>query len=313
MKVKISIIIPAYNVAKYVGKTIESALNQTFTDYEVIVVNDGSKDDTGTICDTYAADNGKLRVINQENRGVTAARMNGVAHAKGEWVTFLDGDDQLPPDALTFLYKNTNNDIDVVSGICAHINTDGEILFCESSLGSGSISVVEYQKQICTSPKAHHGFLYRRELFKDIVVVSREVVNNEDQLLNLILASRIKGANCVNQIVHHYLERENSISHKAFPEQYWYFFFTYIEDNYKSFGIPRWMIDRYRLYRLLSLVRNEKELSLDLKQPLFNPLRDLEFSKSLGLRGNICLVLLKRPSSLLVSLLRFHPRSVITI
>lgn len=309
---KVSVIIPAYNVAPYIENTIKSVIKQTFDDFEVIAVDDGSKDNTGEICDQLCSIYSKLRVIHQENGGVSAARRHGLEKSKGEWIMFLDGDDILPSDSLSVLYAHTNKGVDIVNGVCAHIDNAGYILTCERPVGEGLIRAADYQKQLSMMPKAHHGFLYRRELFKNAPVVNREIVNNEDQLMNLIIASRIQNAYCVNKIVHHYLERDNSISHKVYPEKYWYYFFSYVEDNYNIFGIPKIVIDRYRLYRLLSLVRNEKELNIDFKLSTFKSLRELHFSKKWGIKGNLCLAFIKHPSSILLFVIRIHPSNFIS-
>ena len=126
-KIRISIVIPAYNVEGYIKKTIDSCLNQTFDDYEIIVVDDGSKDNTGAIIDKYATENRNFRAIHQENGGVMSARLKGVEHSQGEWITFLDGDDRLPKDSLKTLYSYVGNDIDIVWGVRAYVNDNNDI------------------------------------------------------------------------------------------------------------------------------------------------------------------------------------------
>lgn len=102
---QISIVIPVYNKAQYIAKCLESCLNQQFPSFEVIAVDDGSRDDGGRICDEIAARDARLRVIHTENGGVTAARRTGVEAARGEYVTFVDADDSLRPGALESMYK----------------------------------------------------------------------------------------------------------------------------------------------------------------------------------------------------------------
>ena len=81
---KISIIVPIYNIEKYIAKCIDSVLSQTFTDWELILVNDGSTDNSGKICDEYALKDNRIKVIHKDNEGVTATRDRGVKEAKGE-------------------------------------------------------------------------------------------------------------------------------------------------------------------------------------------------------------------------------------
>ena len=101
---QVSIIVPVYNVEKYLDECIESILNQTFKDFELILVDDGSVDKSGEICDKYADNNGNIKVIHQENQGQASARNNGVKLAKSEWIMFVDSDDVIHYNLLKFLF-----------------------------------------------------------------------------------------------------------------------------------------------------------------------------------------------------------------
>lgn len=98
-----SIIIPVYNVEKYIRECLDSIVKQSFTDYEVILVDDGSTDSSGAICDEYAAKYDSISVIHQENGGAASARNEGIKAAKGEWIWFVDSDDFISEDALKVL------------------------------------------------------------------------------------------------------------------------------------------------------------------------------------------------------------------
>ena len=97
---KISVIVPVYKVEKYLPECIESVLAQTFTDFELILVDDGSPDNSGAICDAYAARDPRVRVFHKENGGVSSARNLGLDHARGEWIAFVDSDDTVTTDFL---------------------------------------------------------------------------------------------------------------------------------------------------------------------------------------------------------------------
>lgn len=101
---EISVIIPVFNAEQYLDKCISSILNQTFSDWELILVNDGSKDGSGSICDRYAQEDPRVKVIHQENQGQAAARNHGIAQAGGEWLCFVDSDDMIHPQMLELLY-----------------------------------------------------------------------------------------------------------------------------------------------------------------------------------------------------------------
>lgn len=90
---KISIIVPVYNTERYLSKCIDSILSQSFTDFELLLINDGSLDYSGAICDQYAANDSRVTVFHKENGGVSSARNLGLDNARGEWVTFVDSDD----------------------------------------------------------------------------------------------------------------------------------------------------------------------------------------------------------------------------
>lgn len=96
----VSIIIPCYNIEQYIGETLQSLINQSSQNFEVICVNDGSKDNTLEVLNKYAEDYGIIKVYNQPNAGVSVARNNGIAHAKGKYISFLDGDDLLHPNFI---------------------------------------------------------------------------------------------------------------------------------------------------------------------------------------------------------------------
>lgn len=114
---KISIIVPVYNVEAYLGKCIDSILNQTFKDIEVILVNDGSKDKSGDICEAYKSKDSRIVVIHKENGGLSSARNSGLEVATGELVGFVDSDDWIEPDYYEILcdgIEKLNADISVM-------------------------------------------------------------------------------------------------------------------------------------------------------------------------------------------------------
>src|SRR5690625_2396860 len=113
---KISIIVPVYNVEAHIGKCLDSILNQTITNIEVIVVNDGSTDQSGLICDEYAKRDKRIKVIHLNKAGVSVARNVGVKKATGDFIGFVDGDDYIAHDMYKKLYEaciQTKSDISI--------------------------------------------------------------------------------------------------------------------------------------------------------------------------------------------------------
>lgn len=118
---EVSMIVPVYQVEKYIAQCIESVLNQTFTDIELILVDDGSRDSSGIICDSYAEKDDRIHVIHTENRGAAAARNVGIDYSSGKYITFLDGDDFITENMIQRLYSVIHNsDYDMV--VCDFLN-----------------------------------------------------------------------------------------------------------------------------------------------------------------------------------------------
>lgn len=119
---KISIIIPCYNSEKYLKACMDSVLEQSFQDFEAILIDDGSKDDTLALAREIERADARVHVLAKENGGVAAARNLGLKHARGEWITFVDSDDLLPKDALETLLSGVDEETDMV--VCAHETFD---------------------------------------------------------------------------------------------------------------------------------------------------------------------------------------------
>lgn len=103
---KISVIVPVYNAEKYLHRCIDSILAQTFTDFELLLIDDGSKDNSGKICDEYVDMDSRVRVLHKENGGVSSARNMGLEHACGKWITFVDSDDWIEPTMYEMMYDD---------------------------------------------------------------------------------------------------------------------------------------------------------------------------------------------------------------
>ena len=125
----ISVIVPVYNVKSLLSRCIDSLLNQKFMDYELLLVDDGSTDGSGDICDEYEKKDSRIKVIHKSNEGVSRTRNRGIDEAKGEWITFVDSDDYVTPDYFSDLYACTGEDIGLVVQYSKHVKDNGEILY----------------------------------------------------------------------------------------------------------------------------------------------------------------------------------------
>lgn len=103
---KISVIVPVYNTVHYLPRCIDSILSQSFTDFELLLIDDGSIDGSGQICDAYAEKDNRIRVFHKENGGVSSARNVGLDNAKGEWITFIDSDDWVEKDYFSIRFED---------------------------------------------------------------------------------------------------------------------------------------------------------------------------------------------------------------
>lgn len=123
----ITVIIPVYNVEKYLKRCIESVLKQTYTNLEIIIINDGSTDKSKNICDNYELLDIRVKVIHQRNAGVSYSRNKGLDIAKGDYIMFVDGDDYIKKDMIENLYIEINNNNNISYVACGYINENKKL------------------------------------------------------------------------------------------------------------------------------------------------------------------------------------------
>ena len=202
-------VIPVYNRKNFLTVCIKSLLAQSFEDFEICLVDDGSTDGTGLLCDELAEKDTRIRVLHVQNGGATYARQKGVELATGEWVLFVDSDDTMPADALQRLFQAASEDTDIVVGFYRK----------KRLWGVNKLSPACYRKLLI---KGRHnisatcGKLFRRTLFdEDTLRTPREIVMGEDMLMNLRLAFasskpvRLVGGNSV----YNYIQHGGNITH----------------------------------------------------------------------------------------------------
>lgn len=122
----VSIIVPVYNAEKYLNRCIDSILSQTMTDFELLLIDDGSKDNSGRICDEYAAKDVRVRAFHKPNGGVSSARNLGLDNAKGKWITFVDADDRCSCNYLEHLLSKVDDDTDLIISYAVICDSTGE-------------------------------------------------------------------------------------------------------------------------------------------------------------------------------------------
>lgn len=210
----ISVIVPVYNTEEYLKNMLESIVNQTYQNLEILLIDDGSTDSSGIICDQYANKDARIKVIHTRNSGVATARNLGLAAAKGEWIAWVDSDDWLELDTYEYMMSYLqNNDIDIA--ICGRIlefdkrsetaTTDSCVTLCAEDalklvLNDNKIRSYLWDK------------LWRRKLFDSIEFPNSRVL--EDYYCIHKLFHNAEKIICLPEAKYHYRQREKSLIHK---------------------------------------------------------------------------------------------------
>lgn len=208
---KISIIIPVYNAAKYLDKCLNSVLSQTYTNLQIILVNDGSTDGSAEICDGYAGKDPRIQVIHQENKGVASARNVGLAAAVGEWIGFVDADDWIETDMFSYLLDNAERD-DADTVVCAWWEE-----LPQSSVPRGVDDRVVMTGNDTLEMLLHDELvtnylwnkLWKRELFTGIRFPEGRTF--EDVAVVYLLFERSSSVVCLPECKYHYLHHGGSV------------------------------------------------------------------------------------------------------
>lgn len=222
MKKLISIIVPVYNVEEYVGMCIESVCNQTYRNLEIILVDDGSTDRSGDICDAYARRDERIRVIHKENGGLSDARNAGMAIASGEYTGFVDSDDWIETDMYEILYKICEKE-DLDMACCAYqreedttdgsstdsddTNCDYAIMNSDDFLKANLYANTEFMISNCVWNR-----LYKTTLIEGLLFPKGKCY--EDMCYSTEVFLRLKRGGYIKKKLYHYRIRKNSITGK---------------------------------------------------------------------------------------------------
>lgn len=217
----ISVIVPAFNVESAIANTLNSILGQTYSEIEIIVIDDGSTDKTGRIIDTYASRYEQIIAVHTQNQGVTAARLIGIKRAAGEWIGFIDADDEIESDMYELLLKNAelyNAEIShcgyqmvFPDGRISYFHNTGCLVQQDKIAGLKDLldgSLIE--PSLCNK-------LFRKTLFCGLLhnQIDKSIKINEDLLMNYILFSEANTAIFQDVCKYHYLVRNTSASRKS--------------------------------------------------------------------------------------------------
>lgn len=242
---KLSIIVPVYKVRRYLQKCIESILQQTYTDYELILVDDGSPDGCGAICDRYAQECDKVKVIHKKNGGLSSARNAGIAAAKGEYITFVDGDDTIASG--TYYYNMhillSNPDIDILEFpvIKDYESPKSEVISFKPEKVSGNPNVfTDWIKRKGYNHSFSWNKIYRTEMFLFVRFPEGEVF--EDIYTTPVLYEGAYNVYYSDCGFYYYYRHENSITtNYSFKSQFTLYrntvtLFNKVNDTYKMYN-----------------------------------------------------------------------------
>ena len=224
---KLSIIVPVYNAEKYLRECLDSILGQTFTDFELVLINDGSSDKSGEICDEYAQKDERVRVIHQENHGVTFSRQLGASLATGDFVTYVDSDDWIDKETYAVMMAHIEeNNADV--GIFAAVIEDTSTKMLSNNIETGFFSKEKLEKHVYNRmlfdyeinvaaliPALWNKIVKRQLICEAISLVSQDIDYGEDVIPGCL---SLMNASCVyvsDETFYHYRTNLSSATYKS--------------------------------------------------------------------------------------------------
>ena len=215
---QITVIVPVYKVEPYLRRCVDSILAQTFTDFELVLVDDGSPDNCGAICDEYAGKDTRIHVIHQPNGGLSAARNAGIdwafANSDSEWLAFVDSDDWVHPKYLELLYKAVRVNGTLISA-CDFLRVNNEKpttvqLNCDTELIDWETFLLEYNVQAVVAWNK----LYAKELFAELRYPVGKI--HEDEFLTYKLLYHAKRITFFHSKLYYYYQNPDGIMGRAF-------------------------------------------------------------------------------------------------
>ena len=228
----VSIIVPVYNVERYLRKCLDSIINQTYQNIEIILVDDGSKDNSGQICDEYASKDSRIRVIHKENKGVALARIAGFENSKGELVTFIDADDYvdlLYIEKLELPFEYNKIDLSVCQNFI--VNKDRVSSFIRSVRGFLNKEMIKdvlssryLWDETCNSaglPIFIWGKMIRREYVQNALEQGIGLWWGEDQVASLYVLTHINAMFVLEDPLYYYVRHEGQAT-KVYNTSLWF-------------------------------------------------------------------------------------------
>lgn len=197
---KVSIIVPVYNADRYLSRCIGCVMDQTYEDWELLLVDDGSSDGSWAICQDYSKKDGRIKSFHKTNGGVSSARNLALNHAEGEWVCFLDADDALPSDALQSLISEVSHGITMVMGGYEEVDETGTVVYTIQDRVRMSLAAPDTFRQMF-APKfyKYQGYVWNKLFLRSIIESQQlrfdeKIKFNEDRLFTLRYMCAMNGS-----------------------------------------------------------------------------------------------------------------------
>ncbi len=246
-----SLIIPVYNVEQYLKACLDTVVTQSYSDFEVICINDGSTDGGSLILDEYAAKYSNISIIHQENKGLSAARNAGIRAAKGDYIFFLDSDDWIEPDTLKILAEKQNGE-DLLCFNGRRYFEDGTTETPDTGIVEDRLTGWEYYNKYALVSRKFHFVctvlrLYRREYLLKNNLLFEEGIYHEDNLFTPLACYYAKSVKVIPDISYVYRIREGSITQTTNVQRL--FDMITVANKLSDFFIPIRDIDKSQLYR----------------------------------------------------------------
>ena len=228
----VTVIVPVYNVEKYIKECIDSVIKQTYTNIEIVLVDDGSKDESGKICDDYAAKDSRIKVIHKQNEGLGFARNSGLEISTGKYVTFIDSDDVAECDLIEQLMKEViDKDVDTCIGGFKRITEDGKAVFQESYtrdfFSGDDVYNKLFARMLGSAPDAHDAIrmsvwnvLYSMDIIRkhNIRFPSERVFISEDIVWDSEYYRYAQAVSVIESTAYHYRITPGSLTQKYKPQ-----------------------------------------------------------------------------------------------
>lgn len=294
-KEKISVIVPVYNVEKYLPTCLDSLLGQTYQNLEIILVDDGSTDNSGKICDEYAEKDSRIQVVHQENGGLSIARNSGLEYAAGEYVSFVDSDDWMSQNAFRILYQGLKKYHAQCSvGRFTHVmDKEGKLSYekrekCQVRCDDSR----EAMKHALLRGSSACNRLFERALFQDVRFPEHKT--NEDEIAILRVYEKCSRVVFLDKYTYFYRRRPNSITTSTFSVKNLDFYYNTLE-NLKYIKQTEPALLSYAQFRVINALlycyiklRLKRGKSLEEKEKAAWLYREIKRQKNMAMANPHC-------------------------